>query len=55
MPTYIPIYFMLGLGLTMITAAVIVMNILIHGGVWGRVAVFVGAWIAVFILYKMGI
>jgi hypothetical protein len=53
--TYIPIYFMLGIGLVLFTAIVIAMYIIINGGVWGQVALFVGAWIAVYILYKMGI
>jgi hypothetical protein len=53
--TYIPISAMLGIPLTIFTAVIIGMYIIINGGVWGRVALFVGAWIAVYILYKMGI
>jgi hypothetical protein len=55
MPSYISIYFMLGIALTIFTAVIIAMYTVTHGGVWGRVALFVGAWIAVYILYKMGI
>jgi hypothetical protein len=52
---HIPISVMLGFILTLFTASLIGMYIIISGGVWGRVALFVGAWIAVYILYKMGI
>jgi hypothetical protein len=55
MQSYIPISVMLGFILTLFTASLIGMYIIINGGVWGRVALFVGAWIAVYILYKMGI
>ena len=50
-----PIYFMLGAGLTAITAAVIVINILYYGGPWGRLGLFIAAWVAVIILWRLGI
>jgi hypothetical protein len=50
-----PIYFVLGVGLTVITVAVIVINILYYGGPWGRLALFITAWVAVIILWRMGI
>jgi hypothetical protein len=53
--TYIPIYFIFGIGLLLFTTIVIAMYIIINGGVWGQVALFVGAWIAVYILWEMGI
>jgi hypothetical protein len=53
--SYISIYYIFGIGLTLFTANVIAMYIIINGGVWGQVALFVGAWIAVYILYRMGI
>ena len=50
-----PIYFMLGVGLTVITFTVIVMNVLFYGGPWGRLGLFITAWVAVIILWSMGI
>lgn len=50
-----PIYFMLSVGLTVITVAVIVMNIMLHGGPWGRLGLFIAAWVAVVILWRLGI
>jgi len=50
-----PIYFVLGAGLTVITATVIMMNVLFYGGPWGRWALFIMAWVAVIILWRMGI
>ena len=50
-----PIYFMLGVVLIALTAAVIVINILYYGGPWGRLALFITAWVAVIILWRLGI
>ena len=50
-----PIYFMLGAGLTIITAGVIVMNVLFYGGPWARLGLFITAWVIVIILWRLGI
>ena len=50
-----PIYFVLGAGLTAFTVAVIVISVLYYGGLWGRLALFITAWVAVIILWRMGI
>lgn len=50
-----PIYFMLGVGLTVLTVATIVMIVLAYGGPWSKLALFITAWVAVIILWMMGI
>ena len=50
-----PIYFMLGVVLIAFTATVIVINILYFGGPWGRLGLFITAWVAVIILWRLGI
>ena len=50
-----PIYFMLGVWLTVITVAVIVINVLFYGGPWARLGLFITAWVIVIILWRLGI
>lgn len=50
-----PVFLVLGILLTVITATVILMHILLYGGRWGRLGLFIAAWVAVIIFWIMGI
>ena len=50
-----PIYFVLGVVLTAFTAVVIVINVLLYGGRYAGLGLFITAWVIVIILWRLGI